>query len=65
MVLQYLPMVTIMLLMAENILSDFFDKKGRLKGNRVIWKPYAEQRINSIYKTLLGLGNTKDTNNDW
>ena len=50
---------------AENILSDFFDKKGRLKGNRVIWKSYAEQRINSIYKTLLGLGNTKDTNNDW
>ena len=50
---------------AENILTDFFDKKGRLKGNRVIWKHYAEQRINSIYKTLLGLGNTKDTNNDW
>ena len=50
---------------AENILTDFFDKKGRLKGNRVIWKSYAEQRINSIYKTLLGLGNTKDTNNDW
>ena len=50
---------------SENILSDFFDKKGRLKGNRVIWKPYAEQKINSIYKTLLGLGNTKDTNNDW
>lgn len=50
---------------AEKILSDFFDKKGRLKENRTIWKPYAEQRINSIYKTLLGLGNTKDTNNDW
>lgn len=50
---------------AENILSDFFDKKGRLKGNRVVWKPYAEQRINGIYKTLLGLDNTKDANNDW
>lgn len=50
---------------AEKILSDFFDKKGRLKENRTIWKPYAEQRINSIYKTLLGIDSTNKTDNDW
>lgn len=50
---------------AEKILSDFFDKKGRLKENRTIRKPYAEQRINSIYKTLLGIDSTNKTNNDW
>lgn len=50
---------------AEKILSDFFDRKGRLKENRTIWKPYAEQRINSIYKTLLGIDSTNKTNNDW
>lgn len=50
---------------AEKILSDFFDKKGRLKENRTIWKSYAEQRINSIYKTLLGIDSTDKTDNDW
>lgn len=50
---------------AEKILSDFFDKKGRLKENRAIWKSYAEQRINSIYRTLLGIDSTNKTDNDW
>ena len=50
---------------AEKILSDFFDKKGRLKENRAIWKSYAEQRINSIYKALLGIDSTNKTNSDW
>lgn len=50
---------------AEKILSDFFDKKGRLKENRTIWKIHAEQIINSIYKTLLGIDSTCKTSNDW
>ena len=50
---------------AEKILSDFFDKKGRVRENRTVWKIYAEQRINSIYKTLLGIDSTDKTNNDW
>lgn len=50
---------------AEKILSDFFDKNGRVRENRTIWKTYAEQRINSIYKTLLGIDSTSKTSNDW
>ena len=50
---------------AEKILSDFFDKKGRVRENRTVWKIYAERRINGIYESLLGLDNQDKTNNDW
>ena len=50
---------------AEKILSDFFDKNGRVRENRTVWKIYAERRINGIYESLLGLDNQGKTNNDW
>lgn len=50
---------------SAEILSDYFDKEGKLREKRVVWKSYAEHQINSIYEMLLGAGGAASKSEDW